>query len=142
VAGEWARCAVFSFVGVKPLRDRADHGVPLIDNAGRRLPLVWVRTHDQYYRDTTLRHPARDARDAHDDRDVFQELVAPARERRMKIYARVLESSAMSRVVANYATVVTRDVNDRPRSGATSSTGSSGAPSGDALPPSLRASAG
>lgn len=99
---------------VKPLRDRADHGVPLIDNTGRRLPLVWVRTHDQYYRDTTLRHPARDSRDAHDNRDLFQELVAPARQRGIKIYARVLESSAMSRGVANYATVVTRDVNDRP----------------------------
>ncbi len=35
---------------VKPLRDRADHGVPLTDNAGRRFPLVWVRTHDEYYK--------------------------------------------------------------------------------------------
>ncbi len=33
---------------IKPLRDRADHGVPLTDNAGRRFPLVWVRTHNQY----------------------------------------------------------------------------------------------
>jgi hypothetical protein len=99
---------------VKPLRDRADHGVPLTDNTGRRFPLVWVRTHDEYYRDTTLRHPARDPRDAHADRDLFQEMIAPARQRKMKVYARVLESSAMSRVVANYNTVVTRDVNDRP----------------------------
>ncbi|HKV98757.1 MAG TPA: hypothetical protein VJN96_02975 [Vicinamibacterales bacterium] len=99
---------------VKPLRDRADHGVPLTDNTGRRFPLVWVRTHDEYYRDTTLRHPPRDARDAHDNRDLFQELLAPARARKMKVYARVLESSTMSRGVANYARVVTRDVNDRP----------------------------
>ena len=99
---------------VKPLRDRADHGVPLTDNTGRRFPLVWVRTHDEYYRETTLRHPARDPRDAHADRDLFQEMIAPARARRMKVYARVLESSAMSRVVANYSKVVTRDVNDRP----------------------------
>src|SRR5262245_28749345 len=41
---------------VKPLRDRADHGVPLTDNTGRRFPLVWVRTHDRFYTDTTLRH--------------------------------------------------------------------------------------
>ena len=99
---------------VKPLRDRADHGVPLRDNTGRRLPLVWVRTHDEYYRDTTLRHPGRDPRDDHDDRDLFREILAPARQRKMKVYARVLESSAMSRVVANYPKVVTRDVNDRP----------------------------
>ena len=45
---------------VKPLRDRADHGVPLTDNTGRRFPLVWVRTHDQYYKDTTLRHQVGD----------------------------------------------------------------------------------
>src|SRR3954454_19028887 len=42
---------------VKPLRDRADHGVPLRDNSGRRFPLVWVHTHEQYYKDTALRHP-------------------------------------------------------------------------------------
>ena len=35
---------------VKPLRDRADHGVPLTDNAGRKFPLVYVRTHERYYR--------------------------------------------------------------------------------------------
>ena len=34
----------------------------------------------------------------------------------MKVYARVLESSSMARVVANYAKVVTRDVRDRPTS--------------------------
>jgi hypothetical protein len=99
---------------VKPLRDRADHGVPLTDNTGRRFPLVWVRTHDQYYRNTTLRHPASDPRTEHANRDLFAELVAPARERGMKVYARVLESSAMSRVVTNYAKVVTRDLDDRP----------------------------
>src|ERR1043166_6651248 len=46
---------------VKPLRSRADHGVPLTDNAGRKFPMVWVRTHDQYYRNTTLRHQVVDA---------------------------------------------------------------------------------
>ena len=32
---------------VKPLSARADHGVPLADNARRRFPLVWVRTHER-----------------------------------------------------------------------------------------------
>jgi len=27
----------------KPLRNRADHGVPLTDNAGRKFPLVWSK---------------------------------------------------------------------------------------------------
>ena len=35
---------------IKALRDRADHGVPLTDNTGRKFPLVWVKTHDQYTR--------------------------------------------------------------------------------------------
>ena len=99
---------------VKPLRDRADHGVPLRDNTGRRFPLVWVRTHDEYYTGTVLRHPPRRPDDEHAGRDLFAELVDPARRRGMKIYARVLESPAMSRTVTNYSKVVTRDVNDRP----------------------------
>ena len=98
---------------VKPLRDRADHGVPLTDNTGRRWPLVWVRTHDRYYGDTTLRHQVVDASYEHAGRDLFAELVEPARRRGMKIYARILESSAMRSVVANYDKVVTRDVNGR-----------------------------
>ncbi len=99
---------------VKSLRDRADHGVPLTDNATRKFPLVYVKTHDQYYTNTSLRHQRLDTSFEHQSRDLFAELAAPARARGMKVYARVLESSAMSRVVANYARVVTRDVNDRP----------------------------
>lgn len=100
----------------KPLRDRADHGVPLTDNVGRKFPLVYVRTHDQYYTNTTLRHQRLDASFEHQSRDLFSEIVAPARSRGMKVYARVLESSAMSRVVANYAKVVTKDVHGQPTS--------------------------
>jgi hypothetical protein len=99
---------------VKPLSARADHGVPLADNARRRFPLVWVRTHEQYYKDTTLRHEAVSAEHEHAGRDLFAELAGPARARGMKVYARILESSAMRRVVANYDKVVTRDVNDQP----------------------------
>jgi hypothetical protein len=101
---------------VKPLRDRADHGVPLTDNSGRRFPLLWVRTHDQYYRNTTLRHRAVDGSHEHARRDLFAELLEPARRRGMKIYARILESSSMSRVVTNYDRVVTRDVDGKPTS--------------------------
>src|SRR6185295_18845984 len=99
---------------VKPLRDRADHGVPLTDNTNRRFPLVWVKTHEPYYRNTTLRHQVVDATYEHHTRDLFAEMVGPARQRGMKVYARVLESSSMARVVANYAKVVTRDIHDRP----------------------------
>ena len=99
---------------IKALRDRADHGVPLTDNTGRKFPLVWVKTHDQYYKDTALRHQIVDDTFEHHTRDLFAELVEPARQRGMKVYARVLESSGMSRLVANYSKVVTRDVSGRP----------------------------
>src|SRR5436190_19723834 len=56
---------------VKPVRDRADHGVPLRDNSGRRFPLVWVHTHEQYYKDTALRHPVTRPDDEHAGRDLF-----------------------------------------------------------------------
>src|SRR5207344_3016744 len=81
---------------VKPLRDRADHGVPLTDNANRRFPLVWVRTHAEYYKDTTLRHQVVTSDHEYAKRDLFAELIPPARARGMKVYARILESSAMS----------------------------------------------
>lgn len=97
---------------VKPLRSRAEHGVPLTENRGRKFPLVWVKTHEQYYKDTTLRHQVVDATFEHHNRDLFAELLEPSRKRGMKIYARVLEAG--SRTIANFSKVVTRDVDDKP----------------------------
>ena len=97
---------------VKPLRSRANHGIPLTDNAGRKFPMVWVKTHDQFYKNTTLRHQVVDASFEHHARDLFAEMVKPARARGMKIYARVLEAGGRS--IANFSKVVTRDVDDRP----------------------------
>src|SRR5205807_757068 len=34
----------------------ADHGVPPREMRGRKLPAVWVKQHEQYFHDTTLRH--------------------------------------------------------------------------------------
>jgi hypothetical protein len=97
---------------IKALRDRADHGVPLSDNRGRNFPLVWVRSHDEYYKNSSLRHQRIQPEHEHADRDLFAEMVQPCRERGMKVYARVLESGG--RTIANFNKVVTRDVNDRP----------------------------
>ena len=60
---------------VKPLRDRADHGVPLTDNAGRKFPLVWVRTHDRVLRGHDAPASGRrcHASSTH-DRDLFAEM--------------------------------------------------------------------
>jgi hypothetical protein len=99
---------------VKALRDRADHGVPLTDNTGRRFPLVWVKTHEPYYRSTTLRHQVVDPSYEHHERDLFTEIVRPARARGIRVYARVLEGAGMNRTVTNFSRVVTRDIYNRP----------------------------
>src|SRR5207244_4333707 len=40
----------------KPLNWLAtDHGKPPLDQRTRKLPLVWVKHHDQYFKGTTLR---------------------------------------------------------------------------------------
>lgn len=96
----------------KQLRDRADHGVPLTDNTGRKFPLVWVRSHDQYYKNTTLRHQKVDDSFEHARRDLFAELVEPCHKRGIKIYARVLEAG--TRTITNFDKVVTRDTNGNP----------------------------
>jgi hypothetical protein len=99
---------------IKALRDRADHGVPLSDNTGRRFPLVWVKTHDQYYKNTTLRHQQVDDTYEHAERDLFAEMVEPCRKRSMKVYARVLEGTGLGRMIVNFSKVATRNINDRP----------------------------
>ena len=97
----------------KPLNWLAtDHGVAPRDQRTRNLPLVWVKQHDQYFKDTTLRHQRVDASFDYADRDLFAEMQTPARRRGIKIYARILESS--SRAVENVAKVATVTVAGRP----------------------------
>jgi hypothetical protein len=96
----------------KPLRDLAnDHGVPAHDNTQRKLPIVWVKTHEQYYGGTTLRHQKVDDSFDYHDRDLFAELAEPCRKRGIKLYARILEAGSQS--IANFAQSVTVDVNGR-----------------------------
>jgi hypothetical protein len=102
----------YNNVFFKPLRDRADHGVPLTDNTGRKFPLVWVRTHDEFYKNTTLRNQKIDDTFEHSKRDLFAELVEPCRKRGIKIYARVLENGIRS--IPNLEKVFTRDINGKP----------------------------
>ncbi len=82
-----------------------DHGVPPKDQRSRNLPLVYVKQHDQYFKDTTLRHPKVDASFDYHDRDLFAELVAPARKRGIKIYPRILEAGP--RGIENFDKVTT-----------------------------------
>ncbi len=89
-----------------------DHGKPPIDQRSRKLPQVYVKLHDQYYKDTSLRHQQVDSSFAYANRDLFAEMREPATKRGMKIYARILESG--SREVKNVDKVATIDVHGKP----------------------------
>lgn len=94
----------------------ADHGVPLREMRNRKLPSVWVKHHESAFRNTPLRHQVVDASFEYADRDILAEVLAPARRRGMKLYARILEGSGavVARMVHGYSGVVTRDVYNRP----------------------------
>ena len=89
-----------------------DHGKPPRDQRARKLPLVWVKQHDQYFKDTSLRHQKVDATFDYADRDLFKEMLPSVRKRGMKLYARILESG--SREVQNVAKVATVTAAGRP----------------------------
>jgi hypothetical protein len=97
----------------KPLNLLAtDHGVPPKDQRSRNLPNVWVRQHDQYFKDTTLRHPKVDASFDYHDRDLFAEMVRPLRQRNMKVFARILEAGGHG--IENFSKVATVNTSGRP----------------------------
>ncbi|MBN1362530.1 MAG: hypothetical protein JW993_18175 [Sedimentisphaerales bacterium] len=92
----------------KPLRDLAtDHGKPPRDFRNR-VPSIWVRHHDEYFRNTRLRVRSTDSELEFADRDLFTEIVEPCRARKMKVYARILE--AAGRHIENFDEVRTIDV--------------------------------
>ncbi|HUA58544.1 MAG TPA: hypothetical protein VML19_07315 [Verrucomicrobiae bacterium] len=93
-----------------------DHGVPPRDTRNRNLPLVWVKHHERYFKNTSLRHPAPDPSAEYANRDLFAELLPAVRKRGMKLYARILEGSGREAAdhIVNYAKVETRDINGRP----------------------------
>jgi hypothetical protein len=96
----------------KPVQFLApDHGVP--PRAKRSpLPAVWVRHHDRFFRDTSLRVRPTDPALEYGARDLFAEVREPAHRRRMKVFGRVLESSGRS--IENFSKVVTVDVYGKP----------------------------
>lgn len=92
-----------------------DHGIPPRDMRNRKLPWVWVKTHEQYYKNTSLRHQKVDSTYEYADRDLFAELAEPCRKRGIKLYARILEGTGreVARIVENFSKVVTVDVYGR-----------------------------
>ena len=98
----------------KPIQMFApDHGVTPRDTRNRKLPMVWVKYHEQSFKNTSLRHPAAGAGVEYANRDLFTEMLPAIRKRGMKLYARILEGAGRDAAdhILNYAKVETRDVN-------------------------------
>jgi len=91
----------------KPLRYLAkDHGKPPRD-LRNKVPAVWVRHNEKYFKDTVLRIKATDKELEFSDRDVFNEIIQPANERGIKVFARILESTDI--FIENFDSVIAVD---------------------------------
>lgn len=96
-----------------------DHGVPPRADGERNLPMVWVRHNESAFAGTILRHQKPSPDMEYHNRDLFAELVEPARRRGMKIFSRILEPQASNGrgVIGNWERVLTVDLNGAPGSG-------------------------
>jgi hypothetical protein len=91
-----------------------DHGVAPKLMRGRKFPAVWVHPHEQFYKNTSLRHQVVDSSFEYANRDLFAEVLPAARKRGMKLYARILEGTGLGQTVANFSTIVTHDIYGKP----------------------------
>ncbi len=91
-----------------------DHSVPPQDPARRRLPMVWAEPHHQYYAGTVLRHQ-RNGETEYASRDPLAEVLEPARQRGIQVFARILEGHlpALARMVPNWVKALGIDVYGR-----------------------------
>jgi hypothetical protein len=98
------------------VKTAADHGVPYEPVSERTLTEVWTPPHDAYYAETFLRHRQRPGEAEYADRDVLATLMAPARERGMGVYARILEGFAgyLPALIPNWVNILSVDVYGRP----------------------------
>lgn len=92
----------------KPLRDLAsDHG-RLPRDLRNKIPAVWVKHHDEFFRNTSLRVKPTAPTLEFADRDLFREIREPANKRGMMVFVRILESSGM--FIENFNKTLTVDV--------------------------------
>ncbi|MEZ4865499.1 MAG: hypothetical protein R3C14_29585 [Caldilineaceae bacterium] len=91
-----------------------DHGVPVKDPTQRDLTMLWVEPHDEYYGGTLIRNH-RDPGAEYADRDILGELIEPAHQRGVKVFARILEgnNALLARRVPNWVKVLSVDVYGR-----------------------------
>lgn len=106
--------------GIRSKRNPAvlapDHGIPVRDLNKRNLPFVWVKHHEEYFKNTVLRHNPVKPDHEYADHDLFAEMLGPVRKRNMKLYARILEpfSADMATLLPNWVRVLTVDADGRP----------------------------
>jgi hypothetical protein len=80
-------------IGNKPYQVLAkDHLKPPRDLNNRKLPAVWVKHNESAFKNTKLRHATADKSIEYADRDIFKDILKPARQRNMKVFVRMLES--------------------------------------------------
>ena len=95
-----------------------DHGVPVRDFAKSRLPRLWVRHRANAFKGMPVRHEGLNADLEYADRDIFREVVEPARQRGIKVYARILEADASRKArIPGYESVLTIDHEGKPGHG-------------------------
>lgn len=97
--------------GRKPTDLAPDHGVRIPDPASRNLPLVWARPHEEYYKDTFLRHAKPAANTEFQGKDVFETLADPCRKRGIRLFARILEGHGRTPIenIAGWTRILTVD---------------------------------
>lgn len=105
--------------GTKPSNVLAtDHGVPVRDFFKSRLPHLWVRHGEHAFDGQLVQHAARDGNLEYAGRDLFREIREPARQRGMKVYARILEADARRKDrIPGYDKVLTIDHEGKPGHG-------------------------
>lgn len=105
--------------GTKPSNVLAtDHGVPVRDHFKSQLPRLWVRHNAKAFDGKVVQHQRVSSEYEFSDRDLFREIRQPARQRGMKVYARLLEADARRKEhIPGYDKVLTIDHEGNPGHG-------------------------
>ena len=95
-----------------------DHGVPVRDFFKSRLPRLWVRHQPTAFAGKVVQHQTVSSDLEYGDRDLFREIQEPARQRGMKVYARILEADARRKdFIPGYERVLSVDHEGKPGHG-------------------------
>ncbi len=95
-----------------------DHGVKVIDENKRNLPRSWIRHSEKLFKNATVKHQVVDSNFEYSKHNIFHEIDKPAKDRKMKVYARILEAGARRKAhIPGYSNVLTVDINGNPGRG-------------------------